>query len=91
MHDRLDRHIFSPLLAALGLAKRRDTPELRIAVAEMATRTRFGETSEALERSVGLRVPRRTIWDFLQEIDVVHQSPHTTPVPRDTESVAPLK
>lgn len=68
VHDRLDRHTFSPLLAALGLGKRRYTPELRLAAAEMATRTSFGEASEALERTIGLRVPRRTIWDFLQEI-----------------------
>lgn len=34
----------------------------------MATRTSFGDASEALERTIGLRVPRRTIWDFLQEV-----------------------
>ena len=68
VHDRLHRHTFSPLLTALGLGKRRYTPELRLAAAEMATRTSFGDASEALERTIGLRVPRRTIWDFLQEI-----------------------
>jgi hypothetical protein len=68
IRDRLGNRTFSPLLSALGLGKRRYTPELRLAAAEMATRTSFGEASEALERTIGLRVPRRTIWDFLQEI-----------------------
>ncbi len=70
VRDRLGRRTFSPLLTALGLGKRRYTPELRLAAAEMATRTSFGDASEALERTLGLRVPRRTIWDFLQEIAV---------------------
>ncbi len=68
IHDRLQGHTFSPLLTALGLGKKRYTLELRAAAAEMATRTSFGDASEALERTIGLRIPRRTIWDFLQEI-----------------------
>ena len=68
VRDRLSGHTFAPLLTALGLGKRRYTPELRLAAAEMATRTSYGEASEALERTVGIHVPRRTIWNFLQEI-----------------------
>ncbi|MGA9840277.1 MAG: hypothetical protein WBS16_07600 [Thermoplasmata archaeon] len=86
VHDRLGRRTFSPLLTALGLGKRRYTPELRLAAAEMATRTSFGEASEALERTIGFRVPRRTIWDFLQEIATeVKRALHapSTPPPVD--------
>ena len=68
VHDRLHHHTFSPLLAALGLGKKRYTLELRAAAAELATRTSYGDSSQALERTIGLRIPRRTIWDFLQEI-----------------------
>ena len=86
VHDRLHRHTFSPLLAALGLGKRRYTPELRLAAAEMATRTSFGDASEALERTVGLRVPRRTIWDFLQEIALeVKRALHAPSTPPPAE------
>ena len=70
VRDRQGRRTFAPLLVALGIGKRRYTPELRLAAAELATRTSYGEASEALERSLGLRIPRRTIWDFLQEITV---------------------
>ena len=84
VRDRQERSTFAPLLAALGLGKRRYTPELRLAAAELATRTSYGEASEALERSLGLRIPRRTIWNFLQEITVgVERALHapTTPPP----------
>ena len=86
VHDRLRHRTFSPLLTALGIGKRRYTPELRLAAAEMATRTSFGEASEALERTIGLRVPRRTIWDFLQEVALeVKRALHapSTPPPVD--------
>ena len=41
---------FAPLLVALGLGKRCYTPEVRVAAAALATRTSYGEVSEALER-----------------------------------------
>lgn len=84
IHDRLEGGTFVPLLAALGIGKRRYTPELRVAAAELATRTSYGEASEVLERDLGLRIPRRTIWNFLQEIAVgVERALHapSTPLP----------
>lgn len=83
VRDRLHGGTFTPLLVALGLGKKRYTPEVRLAAAELATRTSYGEASEALERDLGLRVPRRTIWNFLQEIAVgverTLRSPSTPP------------
>lgn len=68
---------------ALGIGKKRYTPEVRLAAAELATRTSYGEASEALERDLGLRIPRRTVWNFLQEIAVgverTLRSPSTSP------------
>lgn len=66
VRDRLSGRTFAPLLVALGIQRKRYTPELRLCAAELATRTSYGEASQALER-MGLRIPRRTIWDFLQE------------------------
>ncbi len=86
VHDRLHEHTFSPLLTALGLGKKRYTRELRAAAAEMATRTSFGDASEAIERTIGLRVPRRTIWDFVQEIAPgVKQALHAPSTPPPVE------
>ena len=68
VRDRLEGGTFAPLTAALGLGKKRYTPEVRLAAAELASRTSYGEASEVIERDLGLRIPRRTVWNFLQEI-----------------------
>jgi hypothetical protein len=67
IHDRLRRRTFAPLLLALGLGRRRYTRDLRLACAEEASRTTYGEASESIQRSLGVPVPRRTIWNFVQE------------------------
>jgi hypothetical protein len=86
VRDRQEGGTFAPLLAALDLGKRRYTPELRVAAAELATRTSYGEASEALERDLGLRIPRRTIWNFLQEITVdVERALHAPSTPPPVE------
>jgi hypothetical protein len=68
IRDRLRRRTFSPLLHVLGLSRRRYSRDLRLACAEEATRTSYGEASESIQRSLNVRVPRRTIWNFVQEI-----------------------
>ena len=68
VQDRQEGGTFAPLTAALGLGKKRYTPEVRMAAAELASRTSYGEASEVIERDLGLRIPRRTVWNFLQEI-----------------------
>lgn len=68
VYDRLRNRTFSPLLMALRLGKRRYTHDLRLTCAEEATRTSYGEASEAIQRSLNLIVPRRTIWNFVQEL-----------------------
>ena len=82
VRDRLTRKVFSPLLQALGIGKKRYTQELRLAAAEMATRTSYEEASQAIERTLGFRIPRRTIWNFLQELAaVVKATLHRAPPP----------
>ena len=65
---------FAPLLRALGLGKRRYTPELRLGCAELATRTSYEEAAQAVERILHFRIPRRTIWNFVQEFARVVRS-----------------
>lgn len=85
VRDRQEGGTFVPLLVALNLGKRRYTPELRVAAAELATRTSYGEASEALERDVGVRIPRRTIWNFLQEVtEYVERALHRPSLPAPT-------
>ncbi len=86
VRNRQDGGTFAPLLAALGLGKRRYTPEVRLAAAELATRTSYGEASEVIERDLGLRIPRRTIWNFLQEISLgVERTLHAPSTPPPVE------
>ena len=78
---------FLPLLRALGLGKRRYTPELRFQCAELATRTSYEEAAQVMERVLHFRIPRRTIWNFLQELArvVEHQLHHAPPPPPERE------
>jgi hypothetical protein len=64
LYDRLRRRSFAPLLLALGLGRRRYVPDLRLTCAEEATRTSY---AEAVQRALHVIVPRRTIWNFVQE------------------------
>ncbi|MGI0140640.1 MAG: hypothetical protein ACREBT_05795 [Thermoplasmata archaeon] len=56
-------------MAALGLGKRPYTPELRVAAAELATRTSYGEASEAIERDLGARIPLTEVEALAQRLD----------------------
>lgn len=49
-----------------GVQRKRYSPEGHLCAAELATRTSYGVASQTMER-MGLRAPRRTIWDILQE------------------------
>jgi hypothetical protein len=81
IHDRLRRRIFAPLLLALGLGRRRYTGDPRLACAEEASRTTYGEASESILRSLGVHVPRRTIWIFVQELaPYVEQGTRSVPL-----------
>lgn len=68
VYDRLHRRTFAPVLLALGMERRRYTRDLRLACAEEASRTSYGEASGSIERSLGVIVPRRSIWNFVQEL-----------------------
>lgn len=86
IRDRQEGGTFAPLLAALGLGKWRYTPGVRMTAAELATHTSYEEASEAFERDLGLRIPRRTIWNFLEEISVGVERAPTPLRPRPTSS-----
>lgn len=68
VYDRLRRRTFTPILVALGLGRRRYSLDLRLACAEEASRTTYGEASESIHRALSLWVPRRTIWNFVKEL-----------------------
>ena len=81
VRDRLQRRTFSPLLLALGLGRRRYTRDLRLTCAEEASRTTYGEASQSVQRALGVIVPRRSIWNFVQELGpYVEQSTRSVPI-----------
>jgi hypothetical protein len=81
VYDRVNERTFVPVLMALGLGGRRYTRDLRLACAEEATRTTYGEASESIQRTLGVPVPRRTIWNFVQELGPwVEQGMQSVPI-----------
>ncbi len=81
IYDRLRRRTFVPVLLALGLGRRHYTRDLRLACAEEASRTTYGEASESIQRSLGVIVPRRSIWNFVQELAPwVEQGTRSVPI-----------
>lgn len=82
VYDRLHRRTFVPVLLALGLGRKRYTRDLRVACAEEASRTTYGEASESILRSLGVHVPRRTVWNFVQELGPwAEQGMRSAPLP----------
>lgn len=79
--DRVRRRTFAPILLALGVRRHRYTRDLRLTCAEEASRTTYGEASESILRSLGVHVPRRTIWSFVQELGPwVEQGTRSVPI-----------
>ena len=53
--DRLSGRTFAPLLVALGIQRKRYSPEVRLCAAELGTPTSYGVAPQAMER-MGLRI-----------------------------------
>lgn len=79
--DRWDGTTTAPLLEALGIGKRRYTPDLRVAAAEEATRTSYLEAEAAIRRFTGLSVPRQTVWGFVKELAARVEGYHRSLLP----------
>lgn len=85
--DNLSGDTFSPLLEALKMRRLRYTHDVRVACATEATRTSYGEAEQAFHKATGVRVPKRTIWNFVQELAPVVEAMHKADKPRAEDKV----
>ncbi|MDE1837510.1 MAG: hypothetical protein KGJ23_12965 [Euryarchaeota archaeon] len=82
VRDRVAGKTFIPLLQALGLGKKRYTPDVRLPCAEHALTGTYPEASRLMERVLGYRIPHRTIWNFVKELaQVVERTLQRDPPP----------
>lgn len=80
--DRLRECTVSPFLDALDIRGKRYTNDLRLACAEEATRTSYREAEQSVQSTTGIRVPARTIWNFVQDLARVAERVHKATLPR---------
>jgi len=63
-----DNTVSSPILECLGIKRRKYSGDLRVALAEYASKMSYQDASLEFETATGIHVPKRTIHSFVQEI-----------------------
>ena len=63
-----DNTVSSPILECLGIKRRKYSKDLRVALAEYASKMSYQDASLEFETATGIHVPKRTIHSFVQEI-----------------------
>ncbi|MFH1130009.1 MAG: UPF0236 family protein [Pseudomonadota bacterium] len=66
--NRADNTITSPILDCLDLKRRKYSKDLRIKLAEYASKMSYQDASLEFETATGIHVPKRTIHRFVHEI-----------------------
>jgi hypothetical protein len=66
--SRADNTITSPILECLDLKRRKYSKDLRMKLAEYASKMSYQDASAEFETATGIRVPKRTIHSFVHEI-----------------------
>lgn len=65
---RRDGRTFSPILDSLDVKRRKYTRDVRMKLAEFASKISYNDASLEFETATGVHVPKRTIHNFVQEI-----------------------
>jgi hypothetical protein len=65
---RIDDTVRSPILEALDVKRRRYSRDIRMRLAEFASKMSYGDASTEYETATGIHVPKRTIHGFVQQI-----------------------
>jgi hypothetical protein len=68
VRNRIDNSIASPILEYLDLKRRKYSKDLRMKLAEYASKMSYQDASSEFETATGIHVPKRTIHRFVQEI-----------------------
>ena len=63
-----DGRVFSPILEALDVKRRKYSRDVRMKLAEFASVMSYGDASREFETATGVHVPKRTIHSFVREI-----------------------
>jgi hypothetical protein len=66
--SRIDRSVNTPILEALDVKRRKYSRDVRIKLAEFASKMTYGDASLEFETATGIHVPKRTILSFVHEI-----------------------
>jgi hypothetical protein len=68
VRSRANNAITSPILECLDLKRRKYSKDLRMKLAEYASKMSYQDASLEFETATGIRVPKRTIHSFVHEI-----------------------
>ena len=66
--SRIDNSVSAPILEALDVKRRRYSRDVRMKLAEFASKMTYGDAGLEFETATGIHVPKRTILSFVQEI-----------------------
>jgi len=66
--SKADNTVYSPILEALDVKRRKYSRDVRMKLAEFASKMSYNDSSLEFETSTGVHVPKRTIHSFVQEI-----------------------
>jgi hypothetical protein len=66
--DRADKTISTPILECLDIKRRRYSRDLRMKLAEYASKMSYQDASVTFETATGIHVPKRTIHRFVHEV-----------------------
>ena len=66
--SKIDNSVSSPILEALDVKRRKYSRDVRMKLAEFASKMTYQDASLEFETATGVHVPKRTILSFVQEI-----------------------
>lgn len=66
--SRADNKVSAPILEALDVKRRKYSRDVRLKLAEFASKMSYHDASLEFETATGVQVPKRTILSFIQEI-----------------------
>jgi len=65
---KVDNRVSSPILEALDVKRRKYSRDVRMKMAEFASKMTYKDARLEFETATGVHIPKRTIHSFVQEI-----------------------
>jgi hypothetical protein len=88
VRNRSDNAITSPILEFLDVKRRRYSKDLRMKLAEYASKMSYQDASLEFETATGIRVPKRTIHRFVHEVapPLLEANKQQHPMPKEEDA-----